>query len=255
MHEPRPVLLVHFSEDSSWMGDPPWIDPIYLPIFDEFLSERLQLAFNDLFWTPVRLVSPSKPQGLPRAWQWRQLPEQPTMRTILYDNQLFLGENGTVLPLMSLFKNKEGSSKPGKGYHTMTNEGVIPEIEGQWRPLNSAFRYFASLLDSIPIETSVEIWSHPQTNIHSPAFWKHSCELKEGSVLGPFTVLGQNIKLEKNARLERCIVISDTTIGKNTFWKEKIILGDRVLNPLKGVWTHIKDKKILKWTPRRFFFF
>ncbi|MEI6512403.1 MAG: mannose-1-phosphate guanyltransferase [bacterium] len=71
-------------------------------------------------------------------------------------------------------------------------------------------------------EQASQVWIEPGTNIDPtaqiipPVCIGRNCKIKANSVVGPYTVLGDNTIIDENARVERSILWDSVYIGPNT---------------------------------------
>ena len=64
---------------------------------------------------------------------------------------------------------------------------------------------------------------HKTARLIGPALVGPEVQVREGSKIGPYTVLGRRVRVEANARVEDSILWADTRVSEGAFVSESIL--------------------------------
>lgn len=102
-------------------------------------------------------------------------------------------------------------------------------LDGYWEDVGNLEAYLGAhkdILDGkvkvhIPgFELSPGVWLgegvevHPNARIAGPAVVGDNCRIEQGAVIGEYTVLGSNVRVRQDARLERSVIHDNTYLGE-----------------------------------------
>lgn len=85
----------------------------------------------------------------------------------------------------------------------------------------------------------------PSARMNPPLAIGNDCRIGALATVGPGVVVGNRVVLDRQSELSRCIVLDGTYVGQGVDLKEKIVAGERLMDPEDGMVAAIPDPWLL----------
>ncbi len=92
---------------------------------------------------------------------------------------------------------------------------------------------------------------HPNVKIETPVLIGDCCEIRKDVTVGKYTIIGNNVLVDRDASLEKSLIMDSAYIGPHTEIKEAIVWMKYLLNLPRMVKTFITDDFIIGDMERR----
>ncbi|VGO22912.1 sugar phosphate nucleotidyltransferase [Pontiella sulfatireligans] len=99
----------------------------------------------------------------------------------------------------------------------------------------------AGFLDSDHSSIGYNVLTLPSAQLRAPILVGNDCRFAAMTTIGPKAVIGDHVIVDSRSELENCLILQDTYIGQNLEIKNKIVSGNRLVNPEDGTSIEIDD--------------
>lgn len=85
----------------------------------------------------------------------------------------------------------------------------------------------------------------PSCQLQAPLIIGSDCRFGMMTTVGPNVVIANHVIIDAHTELNDCLILSDTYIGRNLEIREKIVSGNRVIDPSDGTMVEIDDSWVV----------
>jgi hypothetical protein len=131
----------------------------------------------------------------------------------------------------------------------LSPEGLVSQTAGAFASLVSPLDFYRSLtrlLSTVPPQAASLRGVHRRALLEAPLLLGSKIRIDAHAKVGPETALADRVRVEKGARVERCLVLTRVRIGVGAEFRGKIIIGTTVLDPENGGGVSIQEPSILR---------
>lgn len=91
----------------------------------------------------------------------------------------------------------------------------------------------------------------PSVELRPPLSIGNDCRFHPMSVIGPNTVIGNRVIVDRQTEIADAVVLDGTYLGRNLEIKEKIVVGNRILAPADGIQVDVEEPWLAASLERR----
>lgn len=180
-----------------------------------------------------------------RSALYSQLP------TCCHDHQdvpyFIYGQNqDEIEPLM------EGESSPNRGLEEIHIHPYVIDTIGDYFELNMKMvagefvRYVtAGFATSDRSSVGFNVRTPPSSFLRAPIIVGDDCRFGAMTTVGPHALVANHVIVDAFSELSNCLILSDTYIGRNLEIRDKIVSGNRVIDPSDGTAIEIDDSWLI----------
>jgi hypothetical protein len=85
----------------------------------------------------------------------------------------------------------------------------------------------------------------PSVHLRAPVIVGNDCRFGPMTTIGTMAVVGDHVIVDSNTELSNCLILPDTYIGQNLEIKNKIVCGNRLVDPADGMAIEIDDSWVV----------
>lgn len=95
------------------------------------------------------------------------------------------------------------------------------------------------------ISFGYNVLTPPSAEIRPPVIIGNACRLGALTTVGPKVIVGDHVIIDSNTELSNCMILQDTYIGQNLEINNKIVAGNRLIDPSDGTVVEIDDSWVV----------
>ncbi len=154
----------------------------------------------------------------------------------------------------------DGAPCPKNGLEQIHVQCFAIDSVSAWFDLNMKLaegeftRYVtAGFSDSDCSSIGYNVITPPSVRLRPPVLIGNNCHFGAMSTIGGNAVVGDHVVVDSRTELENCVILRDTYIGRNLEIKNKIVSGNRLIDPADGTVVEIDDSWLVARNRRRGF--
>jgi len=188
-------------------------------------EERQKLTDNDDLLIIYGMVLPEIPQATDIFTEMRQVPNDG--EGVELKNGLYLFRDGhlyeCVCPLYRLTSMHDWFD----GNFRMTANPCFYDLPGYSAEAGISF--------------GANVIMMPTCDIQAPAIIMDNSYLGADTILHNGAIIGAGVAIDVGAEIDHSIIMDSTYIGRHTLIKDKIVFGERIIEPYTGDWIDLDD--------------
>ncbi|QBG46277.1 hypothetical protein EGM51_02235 [Verrucomicrobia bacterium S94] len=146
----------------------------------------------------------------------------------------------------------DGGSPPGRGLEEVHVHPYIIETIEDYFDINmklvaGEFTRYVTAGFATPDKSSVgfNVRTPPSSYLRAPIIVGDDCRFGAMTTIGPKALVANHVIVDAFSELSNCLVLEDTYIGRNLEIRNKIVAGNRVIDPRDGTCIQIDDSWLI----------